>query len=156
MILSKNQYSPQAAIIIGQDLYDQISRVSLELYTRAASYAHTRGLILADTKFEFGLIPSHSSSDTASSELILVDELLTPDSSRYWPLAGYIPGGPQPSFDKQYLRDWLVSAGFRKGLEGGPEGRGNGGWEIDEAVVQGTKKRYEEVVEMLVGSSWAP
>jgi phosphoribosylaminoimidazole-succinocarboxamide synthase len=133
-----------AANIIGQELYNRISRVAIELYNKAASYAHTRGLILADTKFEFGLIPHAATSEP---ELILIDEVLTPDSSRYWPLDGYKPGGPQPSFDKQYLRNWLVGAGFKKGLEGGPEGRG---WEIEEAVVKGTKERYEEVVKMLM------
>jgi len=137
----------QAAGIVGKDLYNQISRVAVELYNVAASYAQTRGLILADTKFEFGLVPTHSSS---SAELILIDEALTPDSSRYWPLEGYKPGGPQPSFDKQYLRDWLVRAGFKKGLEGGPEGQKSLGWEIEEEIVQGTKERYEEVVKMLM------
>jgi phosphoribosylaminoimidazole-succinocarboxamide synthase len=112
-------------------------------------HAHTRGLILADTKFEFGVIPP--SDPCSPPKLILIDELLTPDSSRYWPLAGYKPGGSQPSFDKQYLRDWLVGAGFRKGLERGPEGNEGSGWVIEDAVVQGTKKRYEEVAEMLVG-----
>lgn len=77
-----------------------------------------------------------------------MDELLTPDSSRYWPLEGYAPGGPQPSFDKQYLRDWLVSSGFKKGLESGLHGDG---WTIDEKVVEGTKKRYEEAVSLLMG-----
>jgi phosphoribosylaminoimidazole-succinocarboxamide synthase len=137
---------PQASRIIGQDLYNQISQISLELYSRAASFAHTRGLILADTKFEFGLVPTRSPS-SPSSQLILIDELLTPDSSRYWPLAGYKPGVSQPSFDKQYLRDWLVGAGFRKGLEGG---LGGCGWEMEETIVRETKKRYEEAVKMLV------
>ena len=77
----------------------------------------TRGLIIADTKFEFGLVDH-------GNELILIDEALTPDSSRYRPLEGYAPGRGQPSFDKQYLRDWLTSQGFRKGLEDGPDGQG--------------------------------
>ena len=107
-------------------------------------YAHSKGLILADTKLEFGLI---SGSPDADSTLILIDELLTPDSSRYWPLEGYEPGKPQPSFDKQYLRDWLVGAGFVKGLEAGKDGNG---WLIDDSVVEGTRKRYQEVVDMLI------
>ncbi|KAK1236439.1 Bifunctional purine biosynthetic protein ade1 [Marasmius sp. AFHP31] len=137
----------QAAKLLGEDLYAQVSQVALRLYTEAAEYALTKGLILADTKFEFGLVPSTSSP--GSETLILVDEVLTPDSSRYWPLEGYEAGKSQPSFDKQYLRDWLVSAGFRKGLESGKEGEEGQGWVIDEIVVQGTRKRYEEALKML-------
>jgi phosphoribosylaminoimidazole-succinocarboxamide synthase len=97
-------------------------------------------------------LPSANTSPESDDdgELILIDEALTPDSSRYWPLQGYAPGGPQPSFDKQYLRDWLVSAGFRKGLEGGPEGKEGEGWMIDEEVVKGTRKRYVEARDMLL------
>ncbi|KAJ7068712.1 phosphoribosylaminoimidazole-succinocarboxamide synthase, partial [Mycena amicta] len=131
----------EAATLIGDALYTKLSTAALALYNAAAEYAHSRGIILADTKFEFGLI---------GQELILVDELLTPDSSRYWPLEGYEPGKSQPSFDKQYLRDWLVGAGFRKGLEDGPEGSPKGtGWVIDEKVVEGTRQRYQDVVAML-------
>ena len=119
-----------AAALIGQELYDRVSHIALKLYTAAAEYAVTRGLIIADTKFEFGLV---------SGELNLIDEALTPDSSRYWPLEGYTPGRSQPSFDKQYLRDWLTSQGFRKGLEDGPDGQG---WTMSEEVVQGTQERY--------------
>jgi len=123
--------SPErAAALIGQELYNRISAVAVELYTTAAEYAATRGLIIADTKFEFGLV---------DGELILVDEALTPDSSRYWPQEGYASGRGQPSFDKQYLRDWLTSQGFRKGLEAGPDGQG---WTMSEEVVQGTQERY--------------
>ncbi|KAI5895223.1 phosphoribosylaminoimidazole-succinocarboxamide synthase [Schizophyllum commune H4-8] len=142
----ENISAEQAAKLVGQDLYDRISRAAIALYKTAADYAATRGVILADTKFEFGLIPGADGKD----ELILVDELLTPDSSRYWPADSYNPGGPQPSFDKQYLRDWLVSKGFEKGLESGPPGQEGQGWTIDEDVVEGTKKRYEEVVRLLV------
>ncbi|KAL1710778.1 hypothetical protein EV121DRAFT_192140 [Schizophyllum commune] len=142
----ENISAEQAAALVGQDLYDRISLAAIALYKTAADYAATRGVILADTKFEFGLIPGADGKD----ELILVDELLTPDSSRYWPADSYKPGGPQPSFDKQYLRDWLVSKGFKKGLESGPPGKEGQGWTIDEDVVEGTKKRYEEVVRLLV------
>ncbi|KAJ7797338.1 phosphoribosylaminoimidazole-succinocarboxamide synthase [Mycena olivaceomarginata] len=138
----------QAAALIGDALYAQISTAALALYTAASEHAHARGLILADTKFEFGLVPASGETQ----ELILVDELLTPDSSRYWPAAGYEAGRAQPSFDKQYLRDWLVGAGFRKGLEAGPEGSGGKGWAIEESVVEGTRKRYEEVVAMLTAA----
>ena len=103
---------------------------------------------MADTKFEFGLVPSSSGE---GEELILVDEALTPDSSRYWPAAEYKPGGSQPSFDKQYLRDWLTKTGFRKGLESGPEGKEGEGWVMDDSVVEGTRKRYLEARELLTG-----
>ncbi|TFK23224.1 SAICAR synthetase [Coprinopsis marcescibilis] len=138
----------QAEKLIGEELYERISQVSLKLYTTAAEYALSRGVILADTKFEFGLI----SSPDGSKQLILIDEVLTPDSSRYWPLAGYTQGKSQPSFDKQYLRDWLVSAGFMKGLDSGPEGKEGQGWTIDEDIVRGTRDRYSEAVELLTGS----
>ncbi|KAG7092828.1 hypothetical protein E1B28_009143 [Marasmius oreades] len=137
----------QAAKLLGEELYTQISQASLKLYSEAAAYAHSKGLILADTKFEFGLVsPPSSGSET----LILVDEVLTPDSSRYWPLEGYEPGKAQPSFDKQYLRDWLVSVGFRKGLESGRAGEEGQGWLIDEDVVRETRKRYEEALNRLM------
>ncbi|KDQ51092.1 hypothetical protein JAAARDRAFT_185605 [Jaapia argillacea MUCL 33604] len=167
--------SPETASkLIGADLYSAISTVAIKLYNAASTYAESRGLILADTKFEFGLIassspsapsstaptqtPSHPTpyihslelSPFTSQELILVDEVLTPDSSRYWPLEGYEAGHGQPSFDKQYLRDWLVQNGFRKGLESGPEGKGEG-WAMSEEVLEGTRRRYVEVVELLMG-----
>ncbi|KAN0138216.1 phosphoribosylaminoimidazole-succinocarboxamide synthase [Lactarius tabidus] len=129
--------SPTAALI-GKELYDKISTAAVQLYTAAAEYAATRGLIVADTKFEFGLI---------EGELILIDEALTPDSSRYWPLEGYAPGRSQPSFDKQYLRDWLTSQGFRKGLEDGPDGVG---WTMSEEVVRGTRERYLSAKDLLL------
>jgi phosphoribosylaminoimidazole-succinocarboxamide synthase len=119
-----------AAALIGQELYDRVSHIALKLYTAAAGHAATRGLIIADTKFEFGIV---------GGELTLIDEALTPDSSRYWPLEGYTPGRSQRSFDKQYLRDWLTSQGFQKGLEDGPNGQG---WTMSEEVVQGTRERY--------------
>ena len=121
------------------------------MYEEAANYAQTRGVILADTKFEFGLVSRSSNGlEEEEKELILIDELLTPDSSRYWPLEEYAPGkGQQPSFDKQYVRDWLVKAGFRKGLESGPVGKEGQGWFIDEEVVKGTQERYAEAVDLL-------
>jgi len=136
-----------AAEIVGKELFDQISRISLELYKRASEFALSRGLILADTKFEFGLAPPASGGPPV---LTLIDEVLTPDSSRYWPLAGYKTGKPQPSFDKQYLRDWLTAIGFEKGLEKGKDGAD--GWTVDDNVVEGTKVRYEEAYERLVGT----
>jgi phosphoribosylaminoimidazole-succinocarboxamide synthase len=146
-----------AAEIVGATLCAKIERVALALYEEAAAYALERGLILADTKFEFGLIPasasaSASTNDEGDMELILIDEALTPDSSRYWPLEGYAPGGPQPSFDKQYLRDWLVASGFRKGLEAGPENQEIKGWVMTEEVVRGTKERYVEARNKLIAN----
>lgn len=136
-----------AATLIGEALYDDVSSKAIQLYQEATDYAASRGLILADTKFEFGLVTTAD----GSQQVILIDEALTPDSSRYWPAASYKPGGPQPSFDKQYLRDWLTSSGFKKGLESGPLGKEGQGWVMTDDVVEGTRKRYEEAYEMLTG-----
>src|SRR3981081_792985 len=96
----------QVVSIIGHELASKVKAVSIDLYQRAASYAEPRGVILADTKFEFGLL---------DGELIWIDEALTPDSSRFWPAAEYRPGGAQPSFDKQFVRDYLESIRWPKG-----------------------------------------
>ncbi|KAG8967840.1 Bifunctional purine biosynthetic protein ade1 [Tulasnella sp. 419] len=138
----ENIHPDVGAKLIGQELYDRVSSVAIKLYEQAAQHAQERGLILADTKFEFGLL----TKEGAEEELILIDEVLTPDSSRYWPLEGYEAGRPQPSFDKQYLRDWLTRKGFVKGLERGVDGNG---WTMDEDVVDGTRRRYEEAWEKL-------
>ncbi|KIJ55541.1 hypothetical protein M422DRAFT_220263 [Sphaerobolus stellatus SS14] len=139
----ENLHPDAAKKLLGDALYDQVSSTALALYTAASQYAESRGLILADTKFEFGQLPD--------GPLILIDEVLTPDSSRYWPKNGYQPGKSQPSFDKQYVRDWLVENGFKKGLESGPVGHEGEGWEIEKSVVEGTKERYKEAVERLMG-----
>ncbi|KIK94762.1 hypothetical protein PAXRUDRAFT_827681 [Paxillus rubicundulus Ve08.2h10] len=142
--------SPEtAAQVIGAELYAQVAKISLDLYKTAAEHALSCGLILADTKFEFGLIPS---LDGSAEELILVDEVLTPDSSRYWPVAGYCPGKSQPSFDKQYVRDYLTSVGYKKGFESGPNGDGEG-WGISDTVIQETQTKYRATEEMLKRSS---
>ena len=141
-------------------MYNHVSRAALALYKEASAYALTRGLILADTKFEFGLVPTTSSDSSSSTsltitvdsvpyKLILVDEVLTPDSSRYWSTDAYAPGRPQASFDKQFLRDWLVEQGFRKGLESGPIGQEGKGWLMSEDVVNGTRERYEKALKLL-------
>lgn len=96
----------QAAALIGNELATRISDAALLLYTTAAEYAAGRGIIIADTKFEFGLI--------GDNELIVCDEVLTPDSSRFWPADLYVPGRAQPSFDKQYVRDYLLQIGWDK------------------------------------------
>lgn len=95
-----------AADVVGSDLLARLKRLTLELYGHGHAYAESRGIIMADTKFEFGL--------TDDGELLLIDELMTPDSSRYWPRDQYSPGGPQPSFDKQYVRDYLESIQWNK------------------------------------------
>ncbi len=95
-----------AAAVVGADLLARLKRLTLELYAHGHAYAASRGIILADTKFEFGL--------TDDGELLLIDELMTPDSSRYWPRDLYSPGGPQPSFDKQFVRDYLESIHWNK------------------------------------------
>ncbi|KAG9127758.1 Bifunctional purine biosynthetic protein ade1 [Ceratobasidium sp. 392] len=142
----ENIHPNQAAEIVGKDLCDQISSIAIRIYTEAAEYAASRGVILADTKLEFGLVEVEGQEP----QLILIDEVLTPDSSRYWPAAGYKSGQSQPSFDKQYLRDWLTAEGFKKGLENGKDGQG---WTMTEDVVQGTRKRYQEAWDLLTANS---
>jgi phosphoribosylaminoimidazole-succinocarboxamide synthase len=118
---------------IGGPLAERVRAVSIDLYRRAAEYAAPRGILLADTKFEFGLL---------DGELIWIDEALTPDSSRFWPAASYEPGRPQPSFDKQFVRDYLERIGWNK-LPPGPE--------LPADVVSGTRQKYREAYRLLVG-----
>jgi phosphoribosylaminoimidazole-succinocarboxamide synthase len=125
----------QAAEILGDaELAGRLRDVSIAIYAFAAELAAQRGVILADTKFEFGL--------DADGELVLGDEALTPDSSRYWPAAGYEPGHGQPSFDKQYVRDWASGTGWDK-TPPAPE--------IPEDVVAGTRAKYVEAYELVTG-----
>jgi phosphoribosylaminoimidazole-succinocarboxamide synthase len=123
----------QAASLIGNERARQVRDVSLEIYRRAAAYAEPRGILLADTKFEFGLL---------RDELIWIDEALTPDSSRFWPAAQYKPGGPQPSFDKQFVRDYLESIRWPK-TPPGPE--------LPLEVVAATRDKYREAYRILTG-----
>jgi phosphoribosylaminoimidazole-succinocarboxamide synthase len=102
----ENITEAEAAAVVGADLLARLKQLTLELYAHGVAHAASCGIILADTKFEFGL--------TDSGELLLIDEALTPDSSRYWPADLYAPGGPQPSFDKQYVRDYLESIRWNK------------------------------------------
>ncbi|MDP2390113.1 MAG: phosphoribosylaminoimidazolesuccinocarboxamide synthase [Acidobacteriota bacterium] len=95
-----------AAQVVGAELLARLKKLTLALYAHGVAHAESKGIILADTKFEFGL--------TDSGELLLIDEMMTPDSSRYWPKDRYAPGGPQPSFDKQYVRDYLESIKWNK------------------------------------------
>ncbi len=99
----------QGAALVGKDLYTRVENLSLQIFREASAYAANRGIIIADTKFEFGMV---------DGELTLIDEVLTPDSSRFWPAEGYAPGRPQPSFDKQYLRDWLETQPWDKQAPG--------------------------------------
>ena len=123
----------RAASIIGNERARRVRDVSLEIYRRAAAYAEPRGILLADTKFEFGLL---------NDELIWIDEALTPDSSRFWPAAQYKPGGPQPSFDKQFVRDYLESIRWPK-TPPGPE--------LPAEVVGATRGKYREAYRILTG-----
>ena len=123
----------QAAALVGKELAERARKVSLEIYNRASAYAAPRGIIVADTKFEFGVL---------GNELIWIDEALTPDSSRFWPAAQYQPGGPQSSFDKQFVRDYLERIRWPK-TPPGPE--------LPPDVVAATRGKYREAYRILVG-----
>jgi phosphoribosylaminoimidazole-succinocarboxamide synthase len=125
----------RAAELVGnRELMQRVADVSIELYSFAAEHARAGGVILADTKFEFGL--------DEHDELVVGDEVLTPDSSRYWPVEGFQVGRGQPSFDKQYVRDWASSSGWNK-LPPAPA--------IPDDVVAGTRARYVEAYELITG-----
>ncbi len=109
----------EAATIVGRDLLQRVKRLTLDIFSRGSAHAESKGIIIADTKFEFGLAPA-SPSDRSSAnvigddEIVLIDEVLTPDSSRFWPEDQYTPGGAVPSFDKQYVRDYLEEIHWNK------------------------------------------
>ena len=124
----------RAAELVGQERFDEVERVSLELYGFASAYAAERGILLADTKFEFGL--------DEAGRLVLGDEAFTPDSSRFWPADEYEPGRPQPSFDKQFVRDYCETLGWDK-TPPGPD--------LPDEVVAGSRARYVEAFERLTG-----
>src|SRR5262249_58721751 len=126
------------AQITGQPLAEELRRRSIDIYRRAADYARGRGIIIADTKFEWGKLPDGS--------VILIDEVLTPDSSRFWPADGYRPGGSPPSFDKQFVRDWLETAG---GDKTGPPPP------LPAEVVERTRQKYLEAYQRLTGKPLA-
>jgi len=123
---------------IGKTLADKIRSLSLAIYKKGVELADERGIIIADTKFEFGLFENN---------LILIDELLTPDSSRFWPKASYRPGGPQKSFDKQYVRDYLISINWDKKPPGPP---------LPKDVITNTRNKYLEAFKKLTDASHAP
>lgn len=126
----------QTADLIGRGLAERLRELTIALYERGAEVAAERGILLADTKFEFGF---------SGGELILIDEALTPDSSRFWPADGYAPGRPQPSFDKQFVRDWLDASGWDH--EPPPP-------ELPAEVVDRTASKYREAYERITGERW--
>ena len=123
--------------IVGRDMAEQLRDASLKIYAAAADYAATRGIIIADTKFEFGLI---------DGQLTLIDECLTPDSSRFWPAEGYAPGHVQPSYDKQFVRDWLKA---NWDMVGEPP-------HLPADIIKGTSERYQEAFEIICAKPFAP
>jgi phosphoribosylaminoimidazole-succinocarboxamide synthase len=129
----------EAAALVGRDVAERVAELAVALYRRGSEIAEPAGIILADTKFEFG-------TDPASGELILIDEVLTPDSSRFWDASDYEPGRAQASFDKQYVRDYLETLDWDK-TPPGPE--------LPDAVVAGTRARYVEAFERITGGSFA-
>jgi phosphoribosylaminoimidazole-succinocarboxamide synthase len=130
----ENIDAARASELVGEERFKEVERTALALYAFAAEYALERGIIIADTKFEFGL--------DAEGRLVLGDEALTPDSSRFWPADDYRPGGTQPSFDKQFVRDYCETLGWDKTAPG-PE--------LPDEVVAGTRARYVEAFERVTG-----
>lgn len=127
----------QVAELVGLEAATVLRDRSLDVYRFAAQYARERGIIIADTKFEFGWV-----SANGKEELILIDEVLTPDSSRFWPADGYQPGGTQPSFDKQPVRDWLIASGWNR-QPPAPQ--------LPDEVVASTSERYREAYRRITG-----
>lgn len=126
-----------AVAIVGRDIAEDLRATTLKLYDTAAEYALSRGIILADTKFEFGA--------NTEGTITWGDEALTPDSSRFWELAGWAPGKSQPSFDKQFVRDWLISSGWDK--KSPPP-------ELPTEIIEKTAARYEEAFERITGTKF--
>lgn len=125
----------EAARIVGRSIAEKVRDLSLAIYKRGAEFAAEKGIIIADTKFEFGLV---------NDELILIDEVLTPDSSRFWPKASYRPGGGQKSYDKQYLRDYLLSLDWNQTPPGPP---------LPLEVIENTRAKYLEALSALTGKN---
>jgi phosphoribosylaminoimidazole-succinocarboxamide synthase len=123
--------------ILGHEVASELRTRTLDLYGRARSHAESRGILLADTKFEFG--------QRTTGEILLIDEVLTPDSSRFWPADQYAPGQSPPSFDKQFVRNWLEAIGFDKKSPPPP---------MPEEIVQQTRQKYVEAYERLTGRAW--
>ena len=132
----ENITEQQTRDLLGNELYERLKTLSISIYQQASDYAAERGVILADTKFEFGF---------SGDELLLIDEVLTPDSSRYWPADEYTPGETVPSFDKQFVRDWLDSTGWDH-TPPAPN--------LPDEVVIGTRDRYAEAYEKITGQKF--
>ena len=130
---SRNIPPAEAADLLGADLAAETERTALGIFREARTWAETRGIIIADTKFEFGMV---------DGRLTLIDEVLTPDSSRFWPAEGYAPGKSQPSFDKQYLRDWLLKQPWDKTPPPPP---------LPDEIVEATRARYLDAYRILTG-----
>ena len=135
----------EVVIAFGQEEAQELKRLSLDIYRRADALAHQRGLILADTKFEFGF----GTNGKNKGKIVLADEVLTPDSSRYWPLNQWEPGHAQPSFDKQFVRDWLTSpaSGWDKNSDTPPP-------PLPEEIVEKTRAKYIEAYEIMTGEKF--
>jgi len=133
----ENLTPAEARAVLGDDRYEELRNLTLDLYTWAAAYAAQRGILLADTKLEFGL----ADRGTENERVLLADEIFTPDSSRFWPVDSYQPGGPQPSFDKQYLRDYLKTLTTWDKTAPGPQ--------LPEEVVQNTRAKYLDALHRL-------
>ncbi|MFH0731910.1 MAG: phosphoribosylaminoimidazolesuccinocarboxamide synthase [Candidatus Omnitrophota bacterium] len=121
----------KAADIVGKDVFDFLKKKSIEIYAKTSQYALTKGIIIADTKFEFGKI---------ADEIIIIDEMLTPDSSRFWPKDGYSPGKPQSSFDKQFVRDYLETLDWDK-TPPGPK--------LPEEIIKKTQQKYYQALKLI-------
>ncbi len=135
----------EVVITIGQEEAQELKRLSLDIYRRADALAHQRGLILADTKFDFG----SGTTGKNRGKIVLADEVLTPDSSRYWPLDQWEPGHAQPSFDKQFVRDWLTSpaSGWDKNSDTPPP-------PLPDEIVEKTRAKYIEAYEIMTGEKF--
>lgn len=127
---------PQMCDIVGADVGEKLRSMSIDIYQKGAAHAHSKGIIVADTKFEFGV---------TEGEIILIDEVLTPDSSRFWPADLYEPGQAQPSFDKQFVRDWLTESGWDKRSD--PP-------ELPANIVARTREKYIEAYEQITGQDF--
>jgi len=125
----------EAANRVGREIAEKVRDLSLAIYAKGVQLAAEKGIIIADTKFEFGLL---------DGDIILIDEVLTPDSSRFWPQEAFAPGGPQPSFDKQFVRDYLLEIAFNK-MPPGPN--------LPEDVIAKTREKYVEALKLLTGST---
>jgi len=135
----------ETIVLVGQEEAQDLKRLSLDVYRRAAAIADERGLILADTKFEFGI----AQAGRYKGQMVLADEVLTPDSSRYWPKDEWEPGHPQPSYDKQFVRDWLTSAESGWSRESGEPPP-----PLPEEIVEKTRAKYIEAYELLTGETY--